>query len=528
MGRLVPRYYQAECPGAVSDYLDKHPEGHPLIVMPTGAGKTLCIGLVLEMLLERGINKIVVITHVKEIIAQNSKLLKAMDIEHGVNSAGLGKREKKDITIAGIQSVYKDNWFEDTEVVIIDEAHLVPIDATTMYQRFFNMLGQHNRIGLTATPFRLGQGYIYKGRAENQFDDMCINYGTLEKFDNLVDEGFLSKITTKRTELEMDTSDISLQGGDFNEKELASKFNRAAITFAAIEEIVNAARKRKKWLIFAIDIDHAESIAEVLIRNGIPTAVVHSKMKDAGFDRDKVIAGFKEGKFRCVVNINILSTGFDEPGIDMIAMLRPTNSPTLHVQALGRGSRVMEGKADCLVLDFAGNTARLGPINNPLVKVKGRAGEGGEPITKTCPKCESILAPAVRTCPDCKHEFEFAHGLSDAPYEEISLEDGKHKWLEVHGVRYELAYRPAAPTMVKVIYNCSGNAISEFICIEHTGYAGHKARHWIKFRGGQRMHCAKDVIDNQDMLRVPSRIKVKKQSKYFSISESKFEEDNII
>ena len=351
------------------------------------------------------------------------------------------------------------------------------------------------------------------------FDDVVIDYCTREKFNQLVDEGYLSKLTTKRTELEMDTSGINLVGGDFNEKQLSDRFDREVVTNAAIKEIIAAGVKRKKWLIFAIDIDHAEHIAEILIRNGIPTAPVHSKME---MDRDSTLEKFKNDRYKCVVNVNILTTGFDAPDIDLIAMLRPTSSPVLHVQTLGRGSRISDNKTDCLVLDFAGNTARLGPINDVLV-LKVKKGEGGgEPITKTCPDCDSILPPALKICPDCGHKFKFEHHLSANAANVQIMDDGKAHWLPVTGVSYEPNIKIGSPGSIKVIYDCCGRKVNEYVCIMHKGFAKHKADHWVKFRGGEPCNSIEEFIEQAESLNKPKEILVQKKQKYYIINNSKF------
>jgi DNA repair protein RadD len=524
MGDIVLRHYQAESTPAIEEYLAEHPGKNPLVALPTGSGKTYCIADLVRHCHNIGVG-VLVLSHVKEILEQNHKSIeKFTGLDIALNSSGLGRREIGDVTVAGIQSVYRNaDQFKHVGVLIIDEAHRVNPDEETMYKRFLNDFPSNVPcIGFTATPFRLGSGYIYGDTDDTIFDSLVLDWCTKEKFNQLVEEGYLCKLTTKRTELEMDTSGIKLLGGDFSEKQLAERFDRTNVTNAAIKEILAAGATRKKWLIFAIDIDHAEHIAEMLIRNGIPTAPVHSKMGEAGFDRDGSIEGFKNGRYKCVVNVNILTTGFDDPGIDLIALLRPTSSPVLHVQTLGRGSRIEEDKSDCLVLDFAGNTARLGPINDVLVLKKKKGGEGGDPITKTCPTCQSILPPAVRICPDCKHVFVFEHGLNAKASNIDVMEDGREHWVPVAKVKYEAVRKVGTPNSVKVTYHCGNQKINEWICVEHKGFAKHKAMHWLKFRGGDSCDTVDGFLEQADKLSVPSEILVQKKGKYYIIKEANF------
>lgn len=516
------RHYQDDSAKAAIKFI-KRKLGNPLVALPTGSGKSLVLAELVRFIVEEWNGRVMVLSHVKEILEQNAEhIVDYTGYDVCINSAMLGRREYGQVTVAGIQSVYRNPIrYHQVQVVIIDEAHLVSMDMTTMYQKFLNGIGNVVCVGLTATPFRLGDGYIY-GK-DKLFDKLVADWCTKDRFVQLIEEGYLCRLTTKRTELEMDTTGIKLVGGDFNEKQLSSKFDREAITTEAIKEIIAAGKNRKKWLIFAIDINHAEHIAEILIRNGVSTAPVHSKMQDSGFDRDKSIKGFKNDKYRCVVNVNILTTGFDHPGVDLIALLRPTQSPVLHVQTLGRGSRICDGKKDCLVLDFAGNTQRLGPVNDVLVKIKGKGAEGGDPITKTCPECSSILPPAVKFCPDCNHEFQFEHGLSAYAGDDVVVEDGKSEWVDVFKVEYSLHKKFGAPSSVKVDYIISARQkVSEWICVEHKGYAKHRADHWVKYRGGKPCATAEDLLAQEHTLDQPIKIMIQKQKKHFVIKDSIF------
>ncbi len=518
------RHFQAEVTPACIHYFRKSKGKHPVIALPTGSGKTYAIADLIKFVTKKWNTKVVILSHVKEILSQNYKSIENYTGKKvSLYSAGVGKREIGDITVAGIQSVYrKPELFKDFGLVIIDEAHMVNPSEGTMYDSFFKGIGNHVRVGFTATPFRLGAGYIFGKMDDTLFDDLILDWCTKDKFNQLVKEGFLCRLTTKRTKLEMDTTGINLVGGDFNEKQLADKFDREEVTKAAIKEILAAGVNRKKWLIFAIDINHAEHIAETLIRNGIPTAPVHSKMKEVGIDREKALEGFKNGKYRCVVNVNILTTGFDDPGIDLIALLRPTSSPVLHVQTLGRGSRIEESKDNCLVLDFAGNTQRLGPINDVLVLKKKKSEGGGEPITKSCPDCNSIVSISVKTCPDCGHKFKFQHGLSANAANVSIMDDGKAHWLPVHDVTYEANNKVGAPSTAKVVYDVGGRKIAEYICVEHKGFAKHKADHWVCFRGGLPCISVVDFINQADKFHKPKEILVQKKGKYYTVNNAKF------
>jgi len=516
------RYYQDEAVNNTISYIRKGSGKNPLIVLPTGSGKTPVIGKIIRKLLNRGEYNILVLSHVREILLQNLRTIKAMNkgVEIGVYSSMLNKKQIRKVTIGGIQSVYRNSKdFSHFNIVIIDEAHMLPPEDNSMYRKFLSGL-KANVIGLTATPFRLGSGYIY-GK-DKYFDDVVCDYSFKDKFIQLIKDGYLSPLITKKPKEEMDVSDIGLVKGDFNEKQLSEKFDREQVTEKIISEIIHRAKDRKKWLIFAIDINHAEHIAELLIRQGIPTAPVHSKMKEFGFDRGNAIENLRIGKYRCAVSVNILTTGFDDPEIDFICVVRPTTSPVLHVQMLGRGSRISKGKTDCLVADFAGNTERLGPINDIQVKEKGKGKEGGDPITKTCPMCDSIVAPAVRVCPDCGFKFPIEHKLKSTASDYEVIENGGSNWLIVEDVHYSINQKIGMPSSIRVTYKAAGKNITEYVCIEHKGFAKHKADHWVKFRGGKPCDTIDQFMKQAESLAKPRKILVKKQHKYFIIRDSIF------
>lgn len=522
------RHYQLDAVNNTVDYI-KNKKGNPLIVLPTGSGKTPVIaGLIDKLMSDLGYKSILVLTHVKEIIEQNEKTIrKITHRDVGVFSAGLGRKEIRDVTVGGVQSVFRNiRQFKDFEIIIVDEAHKIPPDKDTMYQKAFAGIGEHRLIGLTATDFRFGLGYIH-GPGET-FDVVTCNWSGTENYNRLIDEGFLCPLTMKRTELEMDTKGIKLIGGDFSERDLSDKFDRIPITNAIIREVLAAGKYRKKWLIFAIDIDHSEHIAEVLMKNGIKASIVHSKMSKYGLDRDKIIDSFKNGDLQCIVNVNVLTTGFDAPNIDMIAMLRPTNSPNIHVQCLGRGARVSEGKDNCLVLDFAGNTERLGLIHDPVVRIKG-AGAGGEAPAKSCPDCAEIVAISVRFCPVCKHEFKFEHKLKVEEVIVENIDDGRHHWLDVDMVEYAKKPGFGSPSTLKVTYHCKGvrRGITEVICVEHRGWAKDKADHWVRYRGGERCDKVDDLLLQVNDLMKPNRICVRKRGKFFDVTDSKFNNSRV-
>lgn len=519
------RPYQEPIADKVFTYMKNNRDNHPLVALPTGSGKTVILADIILKALDRWpLTNILVISHVREILMQDYESIKFhTGLDVGIYSVGLKRRERKQVTVAGIQSIFRNpGHFSEYKFIIIDECHLIPPGKNTMYRKFFAGLDHPRYFGLTATPFRLGSGYIY-GEDDSIFNDLIYDMTSRDKFNGLIKDGYLCNLKTKATDIELDVEGIRTIAGDFDKKELSLKVDKNSITKVAIQEIIKSGEHYKKWLIFAIDIEHAENIAEELSKNDISTMVIHSKME---FDRDTVISHYKLGTFRAIVNVNVLTTGFDDSEIDLIALLRPTKSPVVHIQTIGRGLRPEPGKDHCLILDFAGNTERLGPINDITIRKKGKGKKGGEPITKRCPACDTIHHPTVKICEFCGHVFKFKTLLTRIAGEVEVLATKEPSWIKVNKVDYVIHKKVNSPNMVKVMYTCGLRVYNEYVCIEHQGYAGHKARNWLRYRGlevDQGFNVtANDVIERHNLLVKPHKIKIDKRGKYPNIIDYSF------
>lgn len=509
---MKARAYQTECVSKLLEYINKNPGKHPVLALPTGSGKSYIIALIIQMLLEKRKDvRILILTHSKEIITQNSAEIEAiLGNKIAVYSAGIGRKEIGKITIASIQSAHR-KWpdFENFHYAIIDECHAISNDEFSTYRKLLGQMKKARYIGLTATPYRLGTGLIY-GQENTLFDDLAYDLTSMDNFNKLVEDGYLCKLRTKpsKNEFDADSDSIRTVAGDFDLKQLSIAYDRDALTNSCVDELIREGKNYKKWLIFAIDIDHAEHIAETLIRKGVKATVVHSQME---LDRDVIISKFKVGEYRAIVNVNVLTTGFNDPEIDLIAMMRPTKSPVLHVQAIGRGLRVAPGKKHCLILDFAGNTDRLGPINDVRVVKKSKSKEGGDPITKRCPDCDAIHHPTVKVCEWCGHKFKFKVGLEMKASSTEVVAAQKQHWFRVEKVLYSKHEKVNRPPSLKVTYLCGIRSFKEFVHPEHPGYPGHRGLHWLKFRGS----AAKTVDEAlKSSFKEPARIRIDTSGKY--------------
>jgi DNA repair protein RadD len=520
---MKARWYQIEATNALMQLLEKD-DCHPIIVAPTGSGKSFMIcDFIDQCLTKNPTAKILVLSHIKEILTQDfdaiSDYFEGFDV--GLYSAGLDSRTVNKITVAGIQSIWRHpEVFKDFSIVVIDECHLVTIRQSGMYRKFLSKL-KAQYIGYTATHFRLGHGYIHKGPGR-LFNEIAYDMSEPNIFNRLVEEGYLTRLITKATIMKMDTDDIKIRAKDFALDELSKKFDRNAVTDVAVNEIIEFGQNYKKWLIFAIDIEHAEHITDSLCKKGINAAVVHSKMDD---DRTAVVNGFKMGKYRAVINVDILTTGLDVPDIDLIAMLRPTKSPVIHVQTIGRGLRVAPNKTHCLVLDFAGNTSRLGPINDVVIKQKEKGKGTGNPIVKECPKCQTLQHPSIKICYVCGHKFVFKTNLKTKADTTEVVRTTVTEWHNVTQITYALHEKPNKPTSMKVTYRIGLQTFHEWICFDHEGFAKYKADNWVRFRAPEGMPEPEDVFqlyEWSEWLKKPKKVLVNFSEKFPQIKDAKF------
>ena len=525
------RPYQKEAIDSTFRYFADN-DGNPLIVLPTGTGKSVVIAeFCRQTLKDWPDTKILVVTHVRELIKQNHDELKTLwpEAPAGINSAGLKKRDyDPSIVFCGIQSVHKKaSKFVKVDLVLIDEVHLVPRKTNTMYQRFLSnlkIMNPHMRvIGLTATPYRLDSGLLHTGK-EALFD--AVSYEAELK--DMVDQGYLTRLMSKQPKTRLDVSSVSIRGGEFVAGELERAVDRTDVNESVVREIVVLGAERKSWLIFCAGVKHATHIAEIVRRYGVSCETIFGDTPSA--ERDRIVSDFKAGKIRALASMGVLTTGFNAPAVDLLAVLRPTESTGLYIQIMGRGMRNSPGKEDCLVLDFAGNIARHGPVDrvNPK-KPRQSDGEGVAP-TKTCPKCQSIVFAGTSECPDCGYRWPPTPIAIDqtATTLPVMSMNAPSEWFKVNSVSYRLHKKAGSPDSMRVEYRCGIALHSEWVCFDHKGYPHDKALRWWQRRmtgPGILPKSTADAIEKSESLRKPTEIKVRKNGKYTEIVEFRFMSD---
>lgn len=493
---MTPYWYQEEAVDSVIDYYLRGKTGNPIVAIPTGGGKSLIQARLMHKILSMwGRQRFLCLTHVKELIGQNV----ADCLEYwpgapvGIYSAGLDQRiAHTQIVFGGVATVVNCiELFGWRDLLIIDECHLLSSKDASMYGLIIAGLKKINPhlkvIGLTATPYRTGQGLLTDG---GLFTDIVYDMTSMEMFNLLIEQGFIAAFRSKPTGVEIDVSGLKMNSdGQYNDTELQAVSDIDSITDAAVRETCywGTHLNRQSWLTFASGIKHAEHINEKYKRYGVTSTLVHGKMSDN--ERDDNIAGFKAGYYRSIVNYNILAVGFNHKPIDMIVHLRATGSTGWWVQSNGRGGRTYRGKDYCFALDFAGNTRRLGPINDPVIPQKrGKKTVAGVAPVKICPRCNFYNHTRAPHCINC--DFEFPQNVkieAEAGFDAL-LRTLKPVTVEPFKVEYVI-YRehqfPNSRPFLQVQYHCGAMGLQRFdekIWLDNDGASKAVARDWWRKR----------------------------------------------
>jgi len=304
----------------------------------------------------------------------------------------------------------------------------------------------------------------------------------------LIRDGFLSPLISKAGKAKADTASLHVRGGEFVPDEVEHLMDADDLVRAACAEIVEQTRNRKACLVFAAGVDHAEHVATVLREaHGQEGACIFGHTPDG--ERDRLVARFKQGGLRYLVNVGVLTTGFDAPQVDCVALLRPTMSPGLYYQMVGRGFRLAPGKDDCLVLDFGGNVLRHGPVDALRIAPQDGRGEGDAPA-KECPQCQAVVAAGFSVCPQCGYQFpppardQHEREASSAGVLSGQVTTTEHAVRDIcYAVHQKRGAPSEAPRTMRVEYEVGLNQYhKEWVCFEHIGFARGKAEAWWRAR----------------------------------------------
>ena len=484
---LELRPYQKQAIAALWTYWRSQPTSAPLLVLPTGAGKSVVIAKLVDVIRQAKPEfRLMVVSHVKEIIQQNTAEIRRFfpNIGHndiGICSAGLGdKTLTKHVTMGTVQTLVNATAKSPprVDVIFIDEAHLVPRRASSQYQKLLHNLQKTSpdlRVcGLTATPYRLDSGRLDQG------DDALFNGVAFEvTLPDLIDRGHL---VMPETVGKLEMGDLKKAAGEYTAASQSAALDRM------IEDVIDDVVETtigKRTLLFCPRIDTAATVAELLRKCDI--AAEHVSSRNTPDERERLIGDFAAGRITHLTNVNLLTTGSNIPEIEAIALLRATTSPVLYTQMVGRGLRTHPGKESCLVRDYGGNAIRHGPLgympDNPET-------DETEPAKgKTCKACFSVIPNSAQTCPVCGADVVPLDIPSDKPNATKAYSGDLVGW-KVRPDWWTVICVEAQPwkskssgmSTVRLSYECmlDGNPklIREWLCPEHEGYARTKFERW--------------------------------------------------
>lgn len=383
------RPYQQEAVDNTLNFFRKK-RSPAVIVLPTGAGKSLVIAELAKIAKGR----VLVLAHVKELVEQNHLKYESYDLQAGIYSAGLNQKDRKRKVIFGsIQSVANasDSFFNDFTLLVIDECHRVGLEPDSQYAKVIKRLKLNNKriciLGLTATPYRMGLGWIYNIAHQGEMKTQELRFFKHCIYELPLEYMIKNKYLTPPVKV-----DIPVTSYDFSELIEGGK----SYTMAQLEEVLKQQRrltpliiknivditdsyKRQGVMIFSSTVKHAQEVMESLPKGQAQLILGETEATE----RDRIINAFKERAFKYLVNVSVLTTGFDAAHVDVIAILRPTESISLYQQIIGRGLRLDTGKKDCLVLDYTGMGHN---IYAPEIGDKKTAPES-VPVEVPCPEC---------------------------------------------------------------------------------------------------------------------------------------------
>lgn len=573
------RDYQKNAVQAVIRFFKKHREP-AVVVLPTGAGKSLVIAEIARLAQGR----VLVLAHVKELIEQNFEKYSSYGGEAGLFSASLGKKDTTQKCIFGsIQSIARadETFFNDFSIVIVDECHRVAEDQDSQYREVLNKLTIMNPkiciLGLTATPYRLGLGWIYEEGPKGEVRTEMERYFKKCVFELPLSYMIKNRYLTAPVKIDIpvtcyDFSELKEQGGRFSQSEIEEILkNQNRLTPLIIENVVDITEKfqRQGVMIFSGSTQHAKEILSYL-----PQGQARIVLGDTDLSqREQIISDFKARHFKYLVNVSVLTTGFDAPHVDVIAILRPTESNGLYQQIVGRGLRLSEGKSDCYILDYTGMghdlykpeigdtkpAADTVPVQIECPQCSftndfwGYIDEFGEVIEHFGRKCKgSIWSTKLeaydrcgfrfrfKICPSCSEQNDLTaracskcHAIlidADAKLKQARLSKGAHIMIPDSVVLEEQQDRNGNEYLEIRFYDLDSNYLSEVYFFNNVTaikkfnvnfLRAHLKRPELKLI----LQTPQEVIQAQHLLRMPKYLIARKQDKYWRITEKIFIEE---
>lgn len=537
---FVLRPYQEDCLDAIVGAIPA--DQNILVQAATGAGKTIVFCALIQRLLAKWPQiRIGILAHRRELIFQaQDKLLQTWpEAPIGIACASTGERVDTDrpVVIGSIQTLARRvKTTAPFDLIIVDEAHRIPpINQKSQYQAWLKIMRQYNPdvrvVGLTATPYRLGHGYIYgavkKKENENLFSALHYRIG----IDDLQQAGYLCAYRAKEVvNISQDLSGVKVSG-DYNIGELSDVMIKKEHIGSAVHALKQYAADRRRAVVFAVTIDHAERLMDAFRSAGYRAATVHSKMPIA--KRDLVLRSFEAGQVQVLTNVGVLTEGWDSPAVDCILMCRPTKSPALYCQMVGRGLRPHRDKKDVLVLDLANNCSSHGDPANPTVTVPNRSNGNIAAPLKSCPKCLELVPVQSKECSGCGYCWPREDKAQiDAPVDMADVAWSSRRQapvaVYVENVHFDDYVSRAGNLMMRLSLTCSADGhvgnifVNEFFDFDgNNDWARSKSRRiWQSLVGTDPPESVSEAVDRRGemLMSVPEQIEIMEKGKWWNVA----------
>lgn len=387
------REYQTTALEQIRSSLEKGYKA-PLLVLPTGAGKTIIFSELANDFVCKG-QKVLILVHRRELIKQACEKLDSINVKYGVISSGFERDDHRKLQVASVYTLYR-NLKKETfkpDVIIFDEAHHV---AASTWVKIVEKYNQALKIGVTATPIRLDNKPLGK------FFDYLIKGVQVQE---LVHKKYLCEHKVFAGNVQPDLSKLKIRRGDYQRKDLKEIMDQPYIIGDAVEQYKKHLLG-KPAIAFCVDINHAEKVHAQFVSEGIKSEVLTGEMQMN--ERDEVLKKLRNHQVDVVVSVDVISEGTDLPCVTGAILLRPTNSEALYMQQVGRVLRPEKNKT-AIVLDHVGNTYRHDFIDvekNWVLEQEEDEGvkEKGKPVFITCKQCNFVFKQQ-KTCPNCGNEI---------------------------------------------------------------------------------------------------------------------------
>lgn len=542
------RDYQARALDKI--YADLQVKQNVLLSAVMGAGKTfMSVRLIQRLYKEVPGMRFLVLMHKQELCQQFfdsfQKFTGLPFTEIGLCCAGLGEKIlDRRVTIATIQTfVNCMDKYMGAGLIVVDEAHRIDINGDTQYKQAFDYLRMQRPncriLGITATPARLGHGYIYghlcKPGNINLFDEIShkITYEELRKSGHLVP---LKGVVANHETLETDLAGVSTNG-DYVLDQLGEIMSREIHLETAVEAIDQYCAGYRRVCVFCCTIDHAEKLHELL---GDRSTIVHSRLSP--LDRSVNMQLWESGRRPIMTSVNILTEGFDMPVLDCLVFARPTLSSSLFLQAVGRVLRTHPGKDHGFLVDLTDNTARFGTDLDNIKITVPKAVEAAEKkersMWKICPECDAEVHVALRECSECGFvwpETECVVAEAMPQMKSVVFEKSPPVWKDV--IDWEPSFHESkknGKTLGRIDYfyyatDYKRERVSMFLCFpdQYSGYAVTMSRQrWSQVSDGDFPNSIDEFGERR--LFVPVRVLVDLNGKYPDLVEVEVDESQFL